>query len=176
MIKTNIFLVGPMGAGKSTIGKRLAKTLNKTFLDSDHVIEQRTGVNIPTIFDIEGEAGFRKRESEIIDELTDKKDIVLATGGGAILNDENRQHLMSRGVVIYLRTSVSQQVDRTKHDRNRPLLSTDDPEKKLTELMHIRAPIYEEVADIIVDTDSKHTNQVVRNIQKRLQEYADNSL
>ena len=163
-----------MGAGKSTIGKRLAKSLKKSFIDSDHVIEQRTGVNIPTIFDIEGEAGFRKREAEVIDELTGKKDVVLATGGGAILNEANRQHLMSRGVVIYLRTSVMQQLARTKHDRNRPLLATDDPRQKLSDLMEIRAPLYEEIADIIVDTDSKHTNQVVRTIQKRLEEYSDN--
>lgn len=176
MTATNIFLVGPMGAGKSTIGKRLAKALKMSFIDSDHVIEERTGVNIPTIFDIEGEAGFRKREAETIDELTQKKEIVLATGGGAILNAANRQHLMSRGVVIYLRTSVSQQLARTKHDRNRPLLSTGNPEHKLNELMRVRAPLYEEIADIIVDTDSKHTNHVVRTIQKRLEEYSDNFL
>jgi shikimate kinase len=176
MIKASIFLVGPMGAGKSTIGKRLAKALGMTFHDSDHAIEQRTGVSIPTIFDIEGEPGFRKRESEIIDELTRKKNIVLATGGGAVLSGVNRQFLMSRGIVIYLRTSIEQQLARTKHDRNRPLLATEDPEQKLTELMQSRAPVYEEVADIIVDTDNKHTNQVVRNIQKRLQEYSDNSL
>ena len=160
-----------MGAGKSTIGKRLARALNKTFLDSDHQIEARTGVDIPTIFDIEGEAGFRKRESAIIDELTGSNNIVLATGGGAILNETNRQHLMSRGIVIYLRTSVSQQLARTKHDRNRPLLATDDPESRLNELMQVRAPLYQEAADIIVDTDQRHSNQVVREIQKKLQEY-----
>ena len=165
-----------MGAGKSTIGKRLAKAMNKTFLDSDHQIEARTGVDIPTIFDIEGESGFRKRESTIIDELTGSNNLVLATGGGAILNEANRQHLMSRGIVIYLRTSVSQQLARTKHDRNRPLLATEDPESRLNELMRVRAPLYQEVADIIVDTDQRHSNQVVREIQKDLQEYFGKSL
>jgi shikimate kinase len=176
MDNNNLFLVGPMGAGKSTIGKRLAKAMNKTFLDSDHQIEARTGVDIPTIFDIEGESGFRKRESAIIDELTGSNNLVLATGGGAILNEANRQHLMSRGIVIYLRTSVSQQLARTKHDRNRPLLATEDPESRLNELMQVRAPLYQEVADIIVDTDQRHSNQVVREIQKNLLEYFGKSL
>lgn len=176
MDNNNLFLVGPMGAGKSTIGKRLAKAMNKTFLDSDHQIEARTGVDIPTIFDIEGESGFRKRESAIIDELTGSNNLVLATGGGAILNEANRQHLMSRGIVIYLRTSVSQQLARTKHDRNRPLLATEDPESRLNELMQVRAPLYQEVADIIVDTDQRHSNQVVREIQNNLQEYFGKSL
>jgi shikimate kinase len=164
----NIFLVGPMGAGKSTIGKRLAKSLGKTFVDSDHRIEERTGVDIPTIFDIEGEEGFRKREQQVIDELTSMQGIVLATGGGAILVKENRQHLVSRGTVIYLRTSVRQQLARTRHDRNRPLLATEDPEKKLTELLAIREPLYTEVADVIVDTDNCHAQQVVRKIEKKL--------
>jgi len=176
MENNNLFLVGPMGAGKSTIGKRLAKSLNKVFIDSDHQIEARTGVDIPTIFDIEGESGFRKRESAMIDELTKSDNIVLATGGGAILSEANRQHLMSRGVVIYLRTSVSQQLARTKHDRNRPLLATNDPEAKLNELMRIRAPLYQETADIIVDTDHRHSNQVVKDIQKKLQEFLGKSL
>jgi len=176
MENNNIFLIGPMGAGKSTIGKRLAKTLQKTFLDSDHQIEARTGVDIPTIFDIEGEAGFRKRESAVIDELTQDSNLVLATGGGAILSEENRQHLMSRGIVIYLQTSVSQQLARTRHDRNRPLLATEDPEAKLTELMNIRAPLYQDIADIIVSTDHRHSNQVCKEIQNNLQEFLGKSL
>ena len=168
---TNIFLIGPMGAGKSTIGKRLAKMLNKTFVDSDHQIEARTGVDIPTIFDIEGESGFRKREAAIVDELSQLNNLVLATGGGVILSEENRQHLMSRGVVIYLQTSVAQQLARTRHDRNRPLLQTEDPETRLNELMTVRAPLYRETADIVVNTDNRHSNQVCREIQKNLTEY-----
>ena len=164
----NIFLVGPMGAGKSTIGKRLARALNMVFKDSDHEIEARTGVDIATIFDIEGEEGFRKREQQMIDELSAKKNIVLATGGGAILSEENRRHLTSRGNIVYLRTSVAQQLARTAHDKNRPLLATEDPAARLTELMEIREPIYIEVADIIVDTDHRHANQVVKDIQKNL--------
>lgn len=165
-----------MGAGKSTIGKRLAKSINKEFIDSDHTIEEQTGVDIPTIFDIEGEAGFRKREESVIDSLTDKQNVILATGGGAILSEANRQHLMSRGIIIYLRTSVSQQLARTKHDRNRPLLATEDPESRLNELMHIREPLYLEAADITIDTDNRHSNQVVREIQKKIQEYLGKSL
>lgn len=166
---TNIFLIGPMGAGKSTIGKRLAQSLNKVFKDSDHEIEFCTGVDIATIFDFEGEDGFRKREQKTIDELSAEKNIVLATGGGAVLSEINRQHLKSRGTVIYLRTSVAQQLARTSHDRNRPLLATEDPEAKLTELMQIREPLYLDTADFIVDTDHRHSNQVVKDIQNKLQ-------
>ena len=165
-----------MGAGKSTIGKRLAKSLKMSFQDSDHYIEARTGVDIPTIFDIEGEDGFRKREADAINELTSDSNIILATGGGAILRDENRQHLMSRGIVIYLKTSVGQQLARTRHDRNRPLLATDDPEKRLNDLMRIRAPLYEEVADITVNTDNRHSNQVVKDIQKKINEFLGNPI
>lgn len=166
----NIFLIGPMGSGKSTIGRRLARHLHKTFVDSDHVIEERTGVDIPTIFDIEGEEGFRKREMTVINELSQKKELVLATGGGAILNPENRAHLMARGLVIYLKTSVQQQLARTQHDKNRPLLQTEDPKKKLTELLQHREPYYLDMADIVIDTNHRHSNQVVREIQKKLQE------
>lgn len=166
--QNNIFLIGPMGAGKSTIGRRLAKVTGKKFLDCDHAIEERTGVSITTIFDIEGEPGFRKRESRQIDELTQQDNIVLATGGGVVLNDRNRERLAERGTVIYLRTSVAQQVERTRADRNRPLLETDDPERKLAELMKVREPLYLDIADIVVDTDHRHSNQVVRDIQKIL--------
>jgi len=172
-MENNIFLVGPMGAGKSTIGKRLAKSLKKDFIDSDHVIEERTGVDIPTIFDIEGEEGFRTREESTLEALTSKHNVILATGGGAVIRLANRQHLMSRGIVIYLKTSVSQQLARTRHDRNRPLLQTEDPAAKLAELMEIREPLYIDMADIIVDTDFRHSNQVVKEIQKKLQEYAE---
>jgi len=164
----NLFLTGPMGAGKSTIGRQLARQLKIPFHDSDHEIEQRTGVDIPLIFELEGEAGFRKRESAIIDELTRLQGIVLATGGGAILDQQNREHLTSRGTVIYLHTSVSQQLKRTGRDRNRPLLQTSDPRLKLEELMAVREPLYRDTADIIIDTDGMRVMDVVRQIIRQL--------
>ncbi len=160
----NLFLVGPMGAGKSTIGKQLAKQLKLAFFDSDHEIESRTGVDILLIFELEGEAGFRKREVDMIDELSGKSGIVLATGGGAILDRTNRQHLKDRGKVIYLHTSIDQQLTRTRRDRNRPLLQTDDPRTRLEELMQVREPIYRELADLVIDTDHKRTRDVVRDV------------
>ena len=160
----SIFLTGPMGAGKSTIGRQLAKQLSMSFHDSDHEIEQRTGVDIPLIFELEGEAGFRKREAEVIDTLTQLPGIVLATGGGAILDPENRTRLASRGKVIYLHTSVEQQLARTRHDRNRPLLQTPDPRTTLEELLAIRDPLYRDVADLVIETDGMRVRDVVRKI------------
>lgn len=162
----SFFLAGPMGAGKSTIGRQLARELGKSFHDSDHEIEDRTGVDIPLIFELEGEAGFRKREAEVIDELTRLPDIVLATGGGAILDPQNRAHLKERGTVIYLHASVPQQLKRTARDRNRPLLQTEDPKARLTELMAIRDPLYRETADIIIETDGMRVHEVVRKITR----------
>jgi shikimate kinase len=166
MSKTSdtLFLIGPMGAGKSTIGRRLARNLKREFLDSDKIIEQKTGADIPLIFDLEGEAGFRKRESAVIDELTRQHNIVLATGGGAILSAENRKHLHDRGFVIYLYASVRQQLNRTAHDQNRPLLQTEDPRRRLEELFAVRDPLYRETAHLVVDTDGKTVPQVVRKI------------
>jgi shikimate kinase len=164
----SLFLTGPMGAGKSTIGRQLARQLRLEFHDSDHEIEQRTGVDIPLIFEIEGEAGFRKREKAIIEELTRLPDIVLATGGGAILDPENRKHLSDRGRVIYLHTSVNQQLKRTARDRNRPLLQTEDPRQRLIELMQVREPLYREIADLVINTDGKHVRDVVREILQKL--------
>lgn len=158
-----------MGAGKSTIGRQLARALNFEFIDSDKEIETRTGVDIPLIFELEGEDGFRKREQAAIDALTARKGIVLATGGGAVLNDENRRHLASRGTVVYLQTSVEQQLKRTAHDRNRPLLQTRDPEKKLAELMAQREPLYREVADWIIETDGCRVRDVVSKILQRIE-------
>lgn len=160
----NIFLIGPMGAGKSTIGRQLARQLRLEFHDSDHEIERRTGVDIPLIFELEGEAGFRKRESAMIDELTRLEGIVLATGGGAILDPHNRTHLAERGRVIYLHASVDQQLSRTRRDRNRPLLQTDDPRRRLEELMAVREPLYRETADRVINTDSKRVRDVVHEI------------
>jgi shikimate kinase len=167
-IPGSLFLTGPMGAGKSTIGRQLSKRLSKEFHDSDHEIEARTGVDIPLIFELEGEAGFRKREQAIIEELTRIPDIILATGGGAILDPENRRHLSARGRVIYLHATVNQQLKRTRRDRNRPLLQTADPRAKLEELMAIRDPLYREIADVIIETDGKRVRDVVRQIIQQL--------
>ena len=164
----SLFLTGPMGAGKSTIGRQLAKQLGRPFHDSDHEIESRTGVDIPLIFELEGEAGFRKRETTVIDELTRLPNIVLATGGGAILDPANREHLKTRGQVIYLHTSVNHQLKRTRKDRNRPLLQTDNPRKKLEELMSVRDPLYREIAGIVIDTDGMRVRDVVKIIIQKL--------
>ncbi|VAW78467.1 Shikimate kinase I [hydrothermal vent metagenome] len=160
----SFFLVGPMGAGKSTIGRQLSRALQLDFIDSDKEIETRTGVDIPLIFELEGETGFRKREQEVIDILTQRRHIVLATGGGAVLDWHNRQHLAARGTVIYLHTTVEQQLKRTGRDRNRPLLQTRDPAGKLRELMEIRDPLYREVADWLIETDGCLVRDVVRKI------------
>ena len=149
---TNLFLVGLMGAGKSTIGRHLAKSLGRAFVDSDHEIEARTGASIPLIFDVEGEPGFRQREKKVIDELTLREDIVLATGGGAVLDPENRAHLRARGFVVYLYATVDQLFARTAKDRNRPLLQTANPRARFEELMNARDPLYREIADLVVDT------------------------
>lgn len=164
----NIFLVGPMGAGKTSVGRQLAKAMNYEFLDSDREIEARTGVNIPTIFDIEGEAGFRKREQQMIDELTQREGVVLATGGGAILARENREWLQQRGTVVYLSASVDQLYKRTRRDRNRPLLQTDNPRQRIAELLDTRDPLYRETADITLDTDGHNVRWVVDQILARM--------
>lgn len=165
----NVILVGPMGAGKSTIGRLLAKELRFPFKDSDKEIEQRTGADIPWIFDVEGEQGFRDREQAMLAELCDLGGVVLATGGGAVLRPENRQALRAGGRVVYLYTSVAQQLDRTARDRNRPLLRTSDPGAVLRGLMEIRDPLYREIADIIVETDERPPRMVVQEILERLQ-------
>ena len=160
----SIFLVGMMGAGKTSVGRVLAKRLQKTFYDSDHVIEDRTGVKIPLIFEIEGEPGFRVRESSVVDELTALRDIVLATGGGAVLSEKNRDRLRTRGTVVYLRASVRDLLNRTRHDKNRPLLQAADPRARLTELYEKRDPLYREVAHVTVDTG----NQSIASLVNRL--------
>jgi len=163
-----VVLVGPMGAGKSTIGRMLAKELGYRFLDSDRIIEERCGANIPWIFDVEGEDGFRQRETAMLDELSNEMGTVLATGGGAIMRAENRGLLKKKSVVIYLKTSIDQQVERTRKDRNRPLLQNDDPEGVLRRLFAIRDPLYTELADIIMFTDRKSPRLVVRQLVNRI--------
>ncbi len=158
-----------MGAGKSTIGRQLAKELMLEFKDSDKEIETRAGADIPWIFDVEGEDGFRKRESVVIDELTQLSNIVLATGGGAIIREENRRFLQSRGIVVYLHASITQQVQRTAKDRNRPLLQNQDRTDVLTQLMELRHPIYSEVCDIHIDTDRRRPKTVVREIIDKIE-------
>ncbi len=164
----NIFLIGPMGSGKTTIGRQLAAKLGLEFLDSDRDIEQRTGVDIPTIFDYEGEAGFRKRERRAIEELTGRSGIVLATGGGVVLDPDNRRDLSARGFVIYLQCAVEQQFQRTARDRNRPLLNTEDPRARLEQLMEERDPLYRETADLIMATGQRSVGAVVQDILARL--------
>jgi shikimate kinase len=167
----SIFLVGMMGAGKTSVGRVLAKRLQKTFYDSDHVIEDRTGVKIPVIFEIEGEAGFRVRESAVVDELTALRDIVLATGGGAVLNEKNRDRLKTRGTVVYLRASVRDLLSRTRHDKNRPLLlQAADPRARLTELYEKRDPLYREVAHLTVDTGNQSLTSLVNRLCQLLLE------
>ena len=165
---TNVFLVGLMGAGKTTVGRQLAERLGYRFFDSDHEVEKRCGADIPWIFDVEGEAGFRKRESLMIDELTQHQHIVLATGGGAVLLEFNREVLRTRGFVVYLRAGIDRLYQRTARDRNRPLLQTEDPRAKLEELLRQREPLYREVADLVVNTDRGSVNRVVCQILVRI--------
>lgn len=166
----NIFLIGLMGAGKSTIGQKLAQTLGKEFRDSDGEIEKRTGVGIDVIFDIEGEEGFRRREANMIRELTQERGIVMATGGGAVLAEENRQLLRNNGFVIYLQASVEHLVNRTRNDRQRPLLQSGDSFKTLSELLAGRGPIYHGLADLVVNTDGRRAGHVVREISQALEQ------
>jgi shikimate kinase len=170
--KTNVFLVGPMGSGKTAVGRYLARLLDLTFHDSDAEIERRTGVDIPFIFEKEGEAGFRQREKEAIEVLTAMDRIVLATGGGAILLPENRVRLADRGCVVYLETSVTQQVDRVKQGHRRPLLTNVDTSTKLTQLLSERAPLYCEVADVVVSTDGRRVRSVAEDILRELHSWA----
>jgi shikimate kinase len=170
-IPGNIFLVGLMGAGKTSVGRRLARHLGKTFYDCDEEIEHATGVRIPVIFEIEGEAGFRAREARMLAELAVRSDIVLATGGGAVLSAENRTLLAENGVVVYLRAAAADLWQRTRHDRNRPLLKTEHPLAKLEQLFADRDPLYRSIADIIVDTGSQSLGSLTQRLEQRLVEH-----
>lgn len=164
----NIFFIGLMGAGKTTIGRLLAKQLGRAFFDSDVEIERKTGVKIPVIFELEGEEGFRKRETAIIEELTKLKNIVMATGGGAVLLPENRELLKKNGKIIYLRGKVNDLYQRTRHDRSRPLLQGVNPKQKLEQLYQVRDPIYTSLADFIVDTGAQTASEITATIEQML--------
>lgn len=169
-VLSNIFLVGPMGAGKSTIGRYIAEEMKLTFYDTDQEIEARSGVDVAWIFDVEGEEGFRRREVAVIAELTEHQGIVLATGGGAIVSPLNRNHLGGRGFVVYLQASVDQQWNRTRRDKSRPLLQQDNPRAALERLSLEREPLYLEIADLVVHTDAKTVKTVSSDIVKKLRE------
>ena len=160
-----------MGAGKTTMGRQLAKKLRLHFYDSDKVIEERTGATIPLIFELEGEAGFRLREQAVIDDLSQKQNLVLATGGGAVLREENRQHLKSRGIVIYLHSDITHLMERIRHDKNRPLLQTADPEAKLRALMQEREPLYRDTAHITINTGDVSIRAAIQAILVRLKNH-----
>jgi shikimate kinase len=166
--KSNIYLIGPMGSGKSTIGARLAQKLGMPFYDSDHEIEARTGASVRLIFDIEGEKGFRKRECRMLRELAKLKGVLVATGGGAILEPANRELLRKSGLVIYLRTSVGQQLDRLSRDRSRPLLQQDDRERSLLELAQKRNPLYEQTADLVFPAKNRNIDSTVNLIHQAI--------
>jgi shikimate kinase len=172
-MQDNIILVGLMGAGKSTIGRQLARKLGLTFYDSDKVIEERTGVSIPTIFEIEGEAGFREREEQVIAELAAMPNILLATGGGSVLRETNREHIKSGGTVIYLKAAADQLFHRIKHDRSRPLMQTENPLQTLRNLLRTREPYYLEVADLVVPTGKQKVNVTLRDITSKLKQLQD---
>lgn len=163
----NIYLIGLMGAGKTTIGRQLARSLKLPFYDSDKAIEEHTGVDIPTIFEFEGEEGFRSRERKMIQQLTSLKGIVLATGGGAILNEENRKLLMRNGFVVYLRCSIDRILERTRKDSQRPLLKTDNPRERIEQLIVQREPLYLSCADFQIDTGRQQSKEVVKNIIRK---------
>lgn len=169
----NVFLVGPMGSGKSAVGRQLATRLGLAFVDSDAEIEAATGVDIAYIFEKEGEAGFRLRERDVLDGLTARPGVLVATGGGAVLDPDTRARLRERGCVVYLRTSVNQQLARTRRSGHRPLLRTPDPLGTLERLMQVRAPLYEDAADLTVDTDGRKVKSVVDEIVRRLADGRD---
>lgn len=169
--KTNIYLVGPMGSGKTTIGQRLAHKLGLAFYDSDQEIEARTGASVNLIFDIEGEAGFRERERQVLAELTAQRGVLLATGGGTVVSRENRDLLGRTGIVVYLRTSVRQQLERLRRDRSRPLLQTRNKEHKLKELAEQRDPLYEELADLVFPSRSRNIDSAVDQILEAIRAF-----
>lgn len=173
----NIILVGPMGAGKTTIGRLLSQSLKREFFDSDRVIEEKAGADIPWIFDKEGEEGFRRRETNVLYELTQElgESVVMATGGGAVMKEENRRILQQGGLVIYLYATVAQQLSRTSKSNHRPLLQTGNPKETLTRLFQARDPLYKEVADLVVETDTRHPRAVANKVLAAIEQYLSHS-
>ena len=163
-----VFLIGPMGAGKSTLGKRLARALRLNYCDSDDELVTKTGASISLIFDVEGEAGFREREAKLLEELTQRENLVLATGGGIILKEENRKILRERGYVVYLNAPLDRLLERTSKDSNRPLLQTDNPRARLSEILDERAALYQQTADLSIDTDKLTIAQIIQKIKGEL--------
>ena len=168
---TNVYLIGPMGSGKTTIGQRLASKLGLEFLDCDRELEQRTGASVSLIFDVEGEEGFRAREAAMLEELSARDGVLIATGGGAVTTEANRKLLRESGLVIYLKTSVDQQLRRLRRDKSRPLLQTEDRREKLTRLAEERNPIYEELADIVFPAQNRAVNAVAARLQDVIESY-----
>lgn len=171
--ETNVFLIGPMGAGKTTVGRQLARALQLEFIDSDHEVELRTGADIPWIFDIEGEAGFRRRERAVIEDLCQRHGQVVATGGGAVLDPRNRADLARSGVVVYLSASADRIYARTQKSQNRPLLRTEDPRARIEQILAEREPLYREIADLIVDTERRGVRSAASYIVRHLREGGD---
>lgn len=169
----NVYLIGPTGSGKTAVGRQLARDTGLKFLDSDHEIENRTGVEISYIFEKEGEAGFRERESDMIEELSSLTGAVIATGGGAILAKKNRERLAASGIVVYLKTGVTEQLRRTSRSRKRPLLNNKNPRKVLEEMAAVRGPLYEEIADVSLDTSSQRVRSVARKLKELLEQRDD---
>jgi shikimate kinase len=169
----NLILVGMMGSGKTTMGRALSKRLGKIFVDSDEEVQKRTGVTIPHIFDIEGEEGFRQREGVVIRDLATRDNLVLATGGGAVLSEQNREMLQQNGIVIYLMASVHDLWLRTRHDRNRPLLQTADPHAKLTELFQQRDPLYRQIADIIIQSGKQSAHTLMLHLENEVKTFRE---
>jgi shikimate kinase len=170
---TNVYLIGPMGSGKTTIGRRLAKMLSLEFLDNDHELEEQTGASVNLIFDLEGEKGFRKRESAMLKKLTNRKNVLIATGGGSILNQENRDLLSATGLVVYLRTSVKQQIRRLSRDRTRPLLQSGDREERLARLAQERNPLYEELADVVFPSQDRGLEAAAKALHQAILSHQD---
>jgi shikimate kinase len=168
---SNLVLIGPMGAGKTSIGKRLADILNLHFVDADHRLEEVTGVSVPLIFECEGETGFRQRESQLIQSLCQSNQQLIATGGGAVLSAENRRHLKAHGFVVYLKVSVEQQLERLARDRSRPLLASGNKREKLEALAKTRNPLYQEMADFIFDSNGLQVSQSVHALQEALEHH-----
>ena len=169
----NVILIGPMGVGKTTVGKALARILGIAFVDCDQEMERRTGVSIPTIFDIEGEDGFRKREIEILSDVSSGRDMVIATGGGVIMREENRRVLKESGVVVYLTASVNKLVRRTKNSKTRPLLQQGDPEQRIEQLMSEREPFYQEVADLVIEVDDRSPQFIAHRLKEAIDAHAN---